>query len=102
MSNTSVIVEGMVRADGTVEVPGKVDLPSGRVQVMLVPLPELPAGDPFWQTLRAIWDDQAARSHCPRTAEEVRAERQALNEEMARELEQAAAQVPGITVEIRP
>jgi hypothetical protein len=81
MSTPIVIVEGTIKADGTLEVPEKVNLPAGKVQVTLVPLPELPEDDPFWQRMKAIWADQKARGHVPRSAGDVEAERQAIREE---------------------
>ena len=81
MSTPVVIVEGTVRADGTLEVEEKVNLPAGKVQVTLVPVPEPPQDDPFWQRMRTIWAGQKARGHIPRTAEEVEAERQSMRDE---------------------
>lgn len=76
-----VIVEGVVKEDGTLEVREKVSLPQGRVQVILQPLPDLPPDDPFWQRMQALWDAQKARGHVPRGVEEVESERQAFREE---------------------
>ena len=81
MSTSIVTVEGIVKPDGTVEVPEKVDLPPGKVQVTLVPLPELPQDDPFWQRMQKIWAGQRARGHVPRSVEEVESERRAIREE---------------------
>jgi hypothetical protein len=79
--DTTVVVTGVVRPDGTLELEGKVPLPAGRVQVTVQPLPELPADDPFWQRMQAIWNEQKARGHVPRSAEEVEAERAAVRDE---------------------
>ncbi|MBI1914347.1 MAG: hypothetical protein HYS12_06360 [Planctomycetes bacterium] len=76
-----VVVEGVIKSDGTLEVIDKVALPAGRVQVTVVPLPEVPADDPFWQRMQAIWDRQQASGHVPRSVEEVEAERQATRDE---------------------
>src|SRR5262245_34703359 len=81
MSNPSVIVEGTVREDGTLEVQEKVNLPAGKVQVTLVPVAELPEKDPFRQRMEAIWAGQKARGHVPRSVADVEAERQAMREE---------------------
>lgn len=80
MSST-VIYQGIVTSDGTLELPEKVNLPAGPVQVTMTPLPELPKNDPFWQMMQRIWEGQKARGHVPRSSEEVEAERQALREE---------------------
>jgi hypothetical protein len=81
MSTTPLIVQGIVNADGTLELEGKVSLPPGRVQVTVQPLPDLPADDPFWQQMQAIWDAQKARGHSPRSVAEVETERQAIRSE---------------------
>jgi hypothetical protein len=81
MSTPIVTVEGVVRSDGSVEVSEKVSLPAGKVQVTLVPGPQLPQDDPFWQMMQRIWDGQKARGHVARTSSEVEAEREALREE---------------------
>lgn len=80
MTNT-VIVQGVINPDGTLELEEKITLPAGRVQVAVTPLVELPNDDPFWQMMRRIWDGQKARGYVPRRAEEVEAERAALREE---------------------
>jgi hypothetical protein len=89
MSTPVVIVEGIVKPDGTVEIPAKVNLPAGKVHVTLVPLPERPQDDPFWQRMQKIWDGQRARGHVPQSAEEVESERLAFREEMEDEIQEA-------------
>jgi hypothetical protein len=80
MSST-IVIQGIVKPDGTLELQEKVNLPAGQVQVTVTPLPELPKDDPFWQMMQGIWADQRARGHIPRSAEEVEAERRVLREE---------------------
>ena len=80
MSN-AVVIQGVVKPDGTLELQEKVTLPAGRVQVTVVPMPELPKEDPFWQMMQRIWEGQKARGHVPRSAKEVEAERRAVREE---------------------
>ncbi len=89
MDTPVVTVEGIVKPDGTLEVADKVNLPAGRVQVTLVPLPEQPRDDPFWQRMQQIWAGQRARGHAPRGVEEVEAGRQALRQEMEDEIQEA-------------
>lgn len=79
--SSAVVIQGVVKPDGTLELEEKVALPAGRVQVMVTPLPELPKDDPFWQMMQGIWDGQKARGHVPRSAEEVESERRTLREE---------------------
>ena len=81
MSAPAIVLHGVVKADGTLEMADKVSLPAGKVQVTLQPLPDLPESDPFWQMMRTIWAGQQARGHVPRSVEEVEAERQQTREE---------------------
>ena len=87
MSTDPIILEGIVNADGTLELAGKVSLPPGRVQVTVQPLPDLPADDPFWQRMQAIWAAQKARGHSPRSVAEVETERQAIRSEWEKRME---------------
>lgn len=81
MSFDGMIVQGTVKRDGTLELDERVNLAPGRVQVTMVPVPELPKDDPFWQRMEAIWADQKRRGHVARSVQEVEAERQAVREE---------------------
>ena len=57
MSLTETVIEGTLDADGTLVLDEKPNLPPGRVKVVLrqeTPV-ELPADDPFWQRMQAIW-----------------------------------------------
>lgn len=81
MSTEVITVEGIVKPDGTLEVPDKVNLPAGRVQVTLVPMPDLPPDDPFWRTMQRIWAGQRARGHVARGAAQVEEERRTMREE---------------------
>ena len=76
MNTPLVVVEGVVRDDGTLELAEKLALPAGPVQVTVVPLPDLPKDDPFWQRMQAIWKAQNARAHVARTVQEVERERE--------------------------
>lgn len=75
------VIEGIVKPDGTLELQKKVPLKAGRVQVTITPIPDLPADDEFWQMMHNIWQNQKARGHIPRSAEQVEAERSLLREE---------------------
>ncbi len=81
MSSPTVVVEGTIKPDGTLELQEKVNLPAGKVQVTMVPMPELPRDDPFWGLMESIWAGQKARGHVPRGAEDVEAARQAVRDE---------------------
>ena len=81
MNVPAVTLEAVVKPDGTLELPERIALPPGRVQVTIVPIPELPANDPFWQRMQALWAAQRARGHVPRSVQEVEEERQAVRDE---------------------
>jgi hypothetical protein len=96
MSTNAVILEGRVKPDGSLEVTDKVPLPVGRVRVTVVPIPDLPEDDPFWQRMQAIWNSQNARGHVPRSVEEVEGERRAVRDEWEeRSQEMEKIQSPG-------
>jgi 50S ribosomal subunit-associated GTPase HflX len=99
MSLTEVVVEGTLKPDGTLELDQKPNLPAGRVQVIVIPRPELPRDDPFWQRMQAIWNGQKARGFVPRSVEEVEAERRQVRdewEERMQRLEQIRAEAEAI------
>jgi hypothetical protein len=81
MNPPFIVLEGLVSNEGALEVRAKVPWPGGRVRITVVPLPELPVDDPFWQRMQAIWQGQRARGHLPRTTEEVESDRRAVREE---------------------
>ena len=95
MTPAAVIMEGLVTPDGQLELPRKLDIPPGPVQVTVVAMPELPKDDPFWQRMRAIWSGQRARGHVPASAGEVAADRRLVRdewEERLRRIEQIQAE----------
>lgn len=57
MSLIETVVQGTLGADGTLTLDEKPNLPAGRVTVVLRQevAVELPADDPFWQRMQAIW-----------------------------------------------
>ncbi len=70
----TVVLRGLVRADGTLEVLGKVGLTPGPVEVTVrtVAATATPRGN-WWEALAKIRAVQAARGHAPRTREEINA-----------------------------
>lgn len=94
MSSETVVVQGMVTRDGTLELAERLPLPAGRVRVTVELVPELPRDDPFWQRMQAIWDAQKSRGHVARSEEEVEADRRSVREEWderMRDIEQTRA-----------
>ena len=75
MSLTETVIEGTIQPDGSLVLDEPTKLPAGRVTVIVQALPQLPAGDPFWDMMKSIWAGQKTRGHVPRSVEEVEAER---------------------------
>lgn len=75
MSPRDIVIEGTVQPDGTLVLDGPANVPAGRVQVIVQPLPDLPPGDPFWDMMQSIWAGRKARGFTPRSVEQVEAER---------------------------
>ena len=88
MSQTAIVVQGIVKPDGTLQLDEKLNVPAGRVQVVVQPLPDL-STDPFWQSMEAISAHQAARGHISRNVEDVESERKAIRQEMDEEIQEA-------------
>ena len=98
MNLSAVTLEAVLKPDGTLELAERIPLPAGRVQVTIVPVPELPADDPFWKRMQARWAAQRARGHTPRSEQEVEEERRAVRdewEERMRRIEQMQAEAAG-------
>ena len=88
MSQTAVVVQGIVTADGMLELAEKLKVPTGRVQVVIQPLAAVP-GDPFLQQMETIWAGQRARGHVARTREEIDAELRDLDQDGLTEIKAA-------------
>jgi len=86
MGQTTIVVQGIVKADGTLELAEKLDIPAGRVQVVIQPLPDV-SSDTFSQRMETIWAGQKARGHVPRTREEIDADLRELREDALAEIE---------------
>jgi hypothetical protein len=87
MTLSEVVIEGTLKPDGTLELDRKPGLPPGRVQVIRQPLTRLPEGDPFWDMMNSIRDEQKARNYVPRSAEVVEAEQREMREGWAKRQE---------------
>jgi hypothetical protein len=81
MRSDIAVVDGVVTADGILELTERLSLPSGPVRVTVVPMPDLPKDDPFWQRMQGLWAGQRRRGHVPRSTEEIDAERQAIRQQ---------------------
>lgn len=85
MSEATVTVDGVVTPDGRLEVPQKLDLPAGRVQVTVQRLPEAAQPERFWKMMDSIWAD--LRDRAPRTRKEIDAEIEAVRTEAEEEVQ---------------
>jgi hypothetical protein len=70
----TVVMQGIVRPDGTLELEEKIPLPAGRVTVTLQRVPYSQETDPFFAMLRDIWDVRNQAGLVPRTREEIDAQ----------------------------
>jgi hypothetical protein len=82
MNSEPIVLPGLVRPDGTLEVPGKVGLTPGPVEVTVRPLSATapPAGD-WWQVVQQLRVEQAASGYVPPGAGEIDAQINALRNE---------------------
>jgi hypothetical protein len=80
MTATVAELQGTLRADGTIVLDEKPDLPPGRVRVTVQPVLDLTQTD-VWQVLERIWADQRARGHVPRSREAIDADITAMRQE---------------------
>jgi hypothetical protein len=89
MSATHVVVDGTLKPDGSLELDSKLDLPPGRVQLIVQPLPDLPKDDPFWQMMERIWADRKVAGLTARSTEEVESRRRVLRRDVDEDIEKA-------------
>ena len=77
MSTASIILQGMVKPDGTLELDQMVKLPTGRVQITIQPIAEMtqPYED-WWQNLQAARAVLESRGSGFRSQEAIEAERE--------------------------
>jgi hypothetical protein len=89
MSHEALEVEGTVQSDGSLVLDGKLDLPAGRVRVIVQTRnePEKVDSARFLAMMERIWADQNARGHVPRSREEIDAEINQLRDEAEEEMQ---------------
>lgn len=85
MNTSAVVLQGVVKADGTLELRENLRLPPGPVQVTVQPLGAAPPEE-VMAVLQRIWAEQKARGHVPRSREEIDAELNALRDEAEQEM----------------
>jgi hypothetical protein len=86
MSANAVVIQGVVRADGTLELEGKVPLPPGRVSVTLEPVPYSQETDPFFAMLRRPWAEREQAGKPFRTGEQAQEALRQLRADAAEEI----------------
>ena len=87
MSETAMIVQGIVKADGTLELAEKLTIPPGAVQVTIMPLAQKPQPERFWKMMESIWSDLRTSGRPPRTREMIDAEINSLRDEAEEEMQ---------------
>jgi hypothetical protein len=102
MSATHVVVDGTLKPDGSLELDSKLDLPPGRVQLIVQPLPDLPKDDPFWQMMDRIWADRKAAELTARSTDEVESRRRVLRGDVDDDIEMAGRLQAGQDMHCRP
>lgn len=89
MNPIQTMMEGTLKADGTVELDQKPNLPPGRVTIWMQPLAVLPEGDPFFEMLKGIWATRAQAGLTPRTVDEVETQRRTMRDDSEQEILEA-------------
>lgn len=89
MLENTIVVEGIVTPDGTLQLEEKLPLPAGKVQVTLQSLTQSPQQDAFLAMLEGIWQTRAKAGLVPRSSEEVEALRRDLREQSGEEIAEA-------------
>jgi hypothetical protein len=77
MSSTPIVLKGVVKEDGTLELSEKVNLPPGPVQVTVQAAPV----DDFLARMEKIRADLQASGYVPRSKEEIDAELREMRDE---------------------
>src|SRR5262245_25458979 len=80
MTTNAVEIQGTLLENGTLELDQKPNLPPGRVQVTVKPLPDYKQTE-IWQFFERLWAEQRAKGHVSRTREEIDAELEASRQE---------------------
>ena len=81
MSATQVVVQGVLKSDGTLELDEQPTLPPGRVEVTMTLLSQSSARPDPLAELEAIWAELAASGIAPRSAAEIDGELRAGRDE---------------------
>lgn len=87
MKKDTYEVQGTVQPDGSLLLDQKLNVPAGRVRVMVQPLRQPANPARFLAMMEQIWADQQARAHVPRSKEEIDAEIDQLRQEAEEELQ---------------
>jgi hypothetical protein len=88
MSTNAVVMQGVVKPDGTLQIDGKIPLPAGRVNVTLEPTPSPEETDPFLAMLQRVWEIREQSGVKPE-AEAAQAALRQLRDEASEEVAEA-------------
>jgi len=80
MAFDTILLRGVLREDGTLELPEKIGLPSGPVEITVRTLVK-PTGEDVLTVLDRIQAEQEASGYVPRSVEEVDAQLQQMRDE---------------------
>lgn len=86
MTVGTLVLDGLVRPDGTLDVPQRLNLPAGKVRVTIEPVGESVQPQRFWKLMESLWADLPAAGRSSRTREEIDADIAALRDEAEGEL----------------
>jgi hypothetical protein len=88
MNTTFAVVHGTLMPDGTLQLDEKLNLPAGRVQVMVHALAEpAPPAESLETVMARVWAGQKARGHVTRSKETIDAEINTLRDEAEEEFQ---------------
>lgn len=84
------VIQGTLKADGTLVLDSKPELPPGRVEVVIQPISALPGDHPLSAVMQQIWQEQDASGFVPPTREEIDAQVREFREESDERIHEAA------------
>lgn len=89
MNQSQVVIHGTLRADGTLQLDEKPNLPPGRIRITMTTMTESPTAEDAWSVLQRIWQERDSLGMKGRTGEAIVAEINAMRDEWEEEPDQA-------------
>ena len=87
MNANAVVVEGVVKPDGSLEVPHKINLPAGPVQVTVESVSQVPQPERFWKMMETIWAKLRGDGRTMPTVDEIDSQIECLRKDAEREMQ---------------